>query len=69
MEAAWGFLLGPLSIAHSIATESALPARWRAEVRNRDPNYREGFEEGYLQTVDQNSLIARIGGFGAWLAI
>jgi len=69
MEAAWGFLFGPFSITHSLVTESALPARWRDEVRNRDPDYREGFESGYLQTVNQNSLVARIGGFGVWLAI
>ncbi|MFP3953986.1 MAG: hypothetical protein ACLFVS_07670 [Candidatus Acetothermia bacterium] len=69
LEVVWGFLLGPFSVFHSLTTRPKLPDRWQKRIADKSQDYKDGFVGGYRQVVEENELVSRIGGFGAWLVI
>ncbi len=68
-EALWGALLGPIPVVHALVTESKVPSSRLRGIDNRNREYREGFKQGYKDTVQQTTLLSRIGGWAGWLII
>ena len=69
IEALWGFLLGPIPVAYTFLSESKVPAQRLQTINNRSQNYRDGYKSGYTETVEQSTLISRLGGWAGWIAV
>ena len=69
IEALWGFLLGPAPVLHSLIFDSKVPAQQLRPINNRSQDYRDGFKNGYTNTVEQSTLLSRIGGWAGWIAV
>lgn len=69
VEALWGALLGPLPVLDTLVNEPKVPSSRLETIQNRSTDYRKGFKEGYKDTVEQSTLLSRIGGWGGWIVV
>lgn len=69
IEALWGFLLGPIPVAYTFLSESKVSDQKLRTINNRSQNYRDGYKTGYTETVEQSTLLSRIGGWAGWIAV
>jgi len=70
---AYGFILGPIAVGHSLIADywlesSTLPTTRNNLIAYRESEYQRGFRTGYLEIKKRNTLALRAAGWAGWIA-
>lgn len=73
LNVAYGFVLGPIAVGHSLIADywlksSTLPTRRNNQIAYRESEYQRGFRTGYLEIKKRNTLALRAAGWAGWIA-
>jgi len=73
LNVAYGFILGPIAVGHSLIADywlesSALPTTRNNQIAYRESEYQRGFRTGYLEIKKRNTLALRAAGWAGWIA-
>jgi hypothetical protein len=73
LNVAYGFILGPIAVGHSLIADyllesSTLPTRRNNQIAYRESEYQRGFRTGYLEIKNRNTLALRAAGWAGWIA-